>query len=246
MKTFFWLIFLFTPVVLLPPKIIDPVAILQKVDANLTSRTRIMESNMVIYGRRANRTITSKVYAEGNDKAYTEYLSPEREKGTKMLKLGQMLWIYSPETDRTIQLSGHLLRQSVMGSDLSYEDMMEDRKLTDVYNAKQLGKEQMGNRSCVVLELNAKVNDVNYVKQKIWIDEERFVPLKQELYAKSGQLLKIVSMTDVKKVGVRWFPHKMNYKDALKNGQGTDFIILKIQFDAPIPTGIFSKAVLKR
>ncbi|HRK74913.1 MAG TPA: hypothetical protein PLL64_11610, partial [Rhodothermales bacterium] len=61
---------------------------MQKVDANLTSRTRIMESNMIIYGRRGNRTITSKVYAEGNQKAFTEYLAPEREKGIKMLKLG--------------------------------------------------------------------------------------------------------------------------------------------------------------
>ena len=28
-----------------------------------------------------------KGYAEGNEKAFTEYLAPEREKGTKMLKL---------------------------------------------------------------------------------------------------------------------------------------------------------------
>ena len=52
-----------------------------------------------------------------------------------MLKLDKRLWIYSPSTDRTIQLSGHLLRQSVMGSDLSYEDMMEERKLSEVYTA---------------------------------------------------------------------------------------------------------------
>ncbi|HCR49673.1 MAG TPA: outer membrane lipoprotein-sorting protein [Bacteroidetes bacterium] len=224
----------------------DPITILQKVDANLTSRTRIMESNMIIYGRRGNRTITSKVYAEGNQKAFTEYLAPEREKGIKMLKLGNMLWIYSPETDRTLQLSGHLLRQSVMGSDLSYEDMMEDRRLTDVYSAKSIRKETLMGRSCVLLELSAKVNDVNYAKQKIWVDEERFVPLKQELFAKSGQLLKVITLSEVKKVGSRWFPHKMNYKDALKNGVGTDFVILKIQFDVPIPTGIFSKAVLRK
>ena len=49
-----------------------------------------------------------------------------------MLKLGNSFG-YSPSTDRTIQLSGHLLRQSVMGSDLSYEDMMEERKLSEIY-----------------------------------------------------------------------------------------------------------------
>ena len=243
MKTFLAALFLFLFPLLSPP---DPVVILQKVDANLSSRTRIMESSMVINARRGSRTVTSRVYAEGRDKAFTEYLSPEREKGTKMLKLKDLLWIYSPETDRTIQLSGHLLRQSVMGSDLSYEDMMEHRKLTDIYNAKLVAEEIRDGRKCFVLELNARVQDVNYVKQKIWIDEERYVPLRQELYAKSGQLLKVITLSNVQKVSGRWFPHKMNYKDALKNGQGTDFVIQKIQFDVVIPAVLFSKASLKR
>jgi len=40
------------------------------------------------------------------------------------------------------------------------------------------------------LELIAKVEDVAYHSRKIWIDALRFVPLKEELFAKSGQLLK--------------------------------------------------------
>jgi hypothetical protein len=84
----------------------------------------------------SNETLT--MCKENN---FTEYLFPEREKGTKMLKLNDRLLIYSPTTDRTIQLSGHLLRQSVMGSDLSYEDMMEERKLSEVYSAKIIQEE---------------------------------------------------------------------------------------------------------
>lgn len=48
---------------------------------------------------------------KGDHKGYTEYLAPAREKGTKMLKLENQLWIYSPATDRTIQIAGHMLRQ---------------------------------------------------------------------------------------------------------------------------------------
>ena len=77
--------------------------ILKKVDANMTAKTTVSESQMVVYGRRETRTITSKSYAEGNDNAFTDYLSPERDKGTKMLKLGDRLWTYSPSSDRTIQ-----------------------------------------------------------------------------------------------------------------------------------------------
>ncbi|MGB1204222.1 MAG: outer membrane lipoprotein-sorting protein [Chitinophagales bacterium] len=224
----------------------DAIQILEKVDANMVSKNRITESKMIIEGRRNSRTVISKGYSEGDNKSFTEYLAPDREKGTKMLKLDDKLWIYAPSTDRTIQLSGHMLRQSVMGSDLSYEDMMEDRELTDMYDAKVTGEETIDGRKTWVLELNAKVPDVSYTKRKTWVDQERYVPLKEELFAKSGQLLKKVTLSEVEKIEGRWFPKKMNYKDMLKKGNGTDFVITDISFDADIPAYLFSKAALKK
>lgn len=220
--------------------------ILEKVDRNMSSENRIFESTMTIYGKRGNRTITSKSYSVGDKKSFTEYLSPAREQGTKMLKLENQLWIYSPSTDRTVQISGHMLRQSVMGSDLSYEDMMDDRKLTEVYTAKVIGKEEIDGRKTWILELTAKVENVAYAGRKIWIDTERFVPLKEELYAKSGQLLKRSTLSDVIKTDGRWFPTKIVYKDMLKQGDGTEFIITSIKFNQQIPDYIFTKAALKQ
>ncbi len=224
----------------------DATAILNKVDDNINSNTSITKSDMIIYGRRNQRTVTSVGYSEGKNKSFSEYLAPARERGTKMLKLEDNLWIYSPSTDRTIQLSGHMLKQSLMGSDLSYEDMMENRKLTEMYNAKVIGEETIDDRKTWVLQLNAKVDDASYNSRKIWVDTERYVPLREELFAKSGQLLKRTELKDVKKIDGRWYPTKMNYKDMLKDGKGTDFIVLEIEFDVEIPAYIFSKAALKR
>lgn len=210
----------------------------------MSAKSRIVTSEMVIYGQRKERRVRSKGYAEGTTKSFTEYLAPAREKGVKMLKLDERLWIYSPSTERSIQLSGHMLRQSVMGSDLSYEDMMEDRELNELYTATILETSTVDDREAWKLELIAKVEDVSYPKQVIWVDTERFVPVKQELYAKSGQLLKRVTLSDFKRSGKRWYPMKTNYKDVLKNGNGTDFIILEIEFDSDIPPHILSKAAL--
>jgi len=220
--------------------------ILQQVDKNLSSENRVFESAMTIHGRRNNRTLTSKTWSVGNKKSFTEYLSPASDQGTKMLKLENQLWIYSPSSDRIIQISGHLLRQSVMGSDLSYEDMMDDRKLTDVYSAKIIGHEQLDDRPVWVLELTAKVEDVPYHSQKMWIDQERYVPLKQELYAKSGQLLKRTELRDVQQIQGRWFPTSISYKDMLKEGGGTEFKMTSIQFNQDIPEFMFTKAALKQ
>jgi outer membrane lipoprotein-sorting protein len=220
--------------------------ILEKIDQNMSSENRIFESSMTIHGKRNSRTITSKTYSVGDKQSFTEYLSPAREEGTKMLKLEDQLWIYSPSTDRTIQISGHMLRQSVMGSDLSYEDMMDDRKLTETYNATVIGEEEIDGRKTWVLELTAKVDDVAYASRKLWVDTERFVPLREELYAKSGQLLKRSTMSDVVLIEGRWFPKTIVYKDMLKQGDGTEFKVLDIKFNQDIPEYIFSKAALKQ
>lgn len=224
----------------------DAAEILRRVDANLSSENRVFESEMTIHGKRSSRTIKSKSYAEGNSRSFTEYLSPASEKGTKMLKLEKQLWIYSPSTDRTIQISGHMLRQSVMGSDLSYEDMMDDRRLTEIYHAVVKGQAGMDGRGVWILELTAKTADVAYQRQLMWVDRERYVPLKQELYAKGGKLLKSMELKDVVQVQGRWFPTTMIYKDMLKQGKGTEFRITNIKFDQKIPDYIFSKASLKQ
>ena len=84
--------------------------IIKEMDKNMNAKSRILTSKMIVHGRRSSRTIESKSWVVGIDKAFTEYLSPPREAGTKMLKLGDKLWTYSPQTDRVIQISGHMLR----------------------------------------------------------------------------------------------------------------------------------------
>ena len=224
----------------------DANEILDKVDKNMSSKNRVFESEMTIHGRRSSRTITSRSYSLGTKQSFSEYLSPAREQGTKMLKLEKQLWIYSPSTDRIIQISGNMLRQSVMGSDLSYEDMMDDRKLTEIYNARVAGNETIEGRNTWVLELTAKVDDATYYSQKIWVDTEHFVPLKQELFAKGGQLLKRITLSDIKQVQGRWFPMSAVYKDVLKEGSGTEFKMTDVKFDQDIPDYIFTKAALKQ
>ncbi len=220
-------------------------SILDKIDENMSSKTRVITSRMEIESARGVRTIESKSWIEGDKKAFTEYLSPAREKGTKMLKLENQLWIYSPSADRVMQISGHMLRQSVMGSDMSYEDMLNDSPLLERYKAEVTSEEVIDGRKCWVVTLTAIKEDVNYYTQKLWVDQERNIPLKMDLFAKSGKLLKRTTLSNVQKIQGRWFPMVMVYKDMLKDGKGTKMTVLNIQFDAAIPAGIFNKANLK-
>jgi outer membrane lipoprotein-sorting protein len=220
--------------------------IIERVDKNMSAESRNFTSKMVIHNKRNTRTVESKSWSEGEKKSYSEYLSPPREQGTKMLKLEDQLWIYSPATDRIIQISGHMLRQSVMGSDLSYEDMMEDPHLLNHYTGKIEKDEKIADRNCWVISLSAKTADIAYQTQKVWVDKDRYIPLKKELFAKSGTLLKRMELSEVVQIQGRWFPKKILFKDVLKEGEGTEFIFEEINFNVKIPDYIFSKASLKK
>jgi outer membrane lipoprotein-sorting protein len=220
--------------------------LLNMIDESQSSATRVAVSQMIIHLARASRTVKAKSWIEGADKSFTQFLFPPRDAGTKMLKLGNELWTYTPATDRTIKISGHMLKQSVMGSDLSYEDMMEDEKLTDLYEATVAGEDTVLGRNCWVVEMTAKRADVNYHSRKVWVDKERFVPLREHRYAKSGKLLKTTEVKSVSLRQGRWVADRITFKDALKAGSGTEFALDSIRFNAPIPDYIFSKAALKR
>lgn len=220
--------------------------ILQRIDDNVLSKSRVFQSSMIINGRRAKRTVSSKSWIEGEERSFTEYVAPAREKGTKMLKLDDQLWTYTPSTDRIIRISGHMLRQSVMGSDLSYEDMLEDRSLLEGYNAEIVGVDTLEGRPCWVLDLTAKEKDVAYAQRKLWVDQERYIGLKEERFARSGKLLKKTQVKEMKKIGDRWVITHVVFKDMLKKGKGTEFLIKDIEFDVDIPGHVFSKASLRR
>jgi len=244
MKRIYIVILLLIPT-LLAAQIPTGKEILDRIDKNMSSESTITKASMVVHGRRNDRTMQMITYVDDKN-SYSEYLAPAREKGTKMLKLEDMLWIYSPSTDRTIQISGHMLRQSMMGSDLSYEDMMAEDKLQDAYDAVVVGEEEYDGRLCYVLELTANNNDVNYYLRKIWVDKERYIALKEELFARSGKMLKTTFLTDIRNVEGRWYPYKVTFKDMLKTGDGTEFIVEEIRFNEAIPAHLFTKAALRK
>lgn len=224
----------------------SPGEILKRIDENRTAGNKVILSEMIIHGRRGSRTVRVRSWVQGTEKSFSEYLDPPRERGTKMLKLSDQLWTYYPASDRIILIAGHMLRQSVMGSDLSYEDMMEDPTLQGNHEAAIAGEETLLGRPCRILDLEAKKADAAYPRRRLWVDAERFTVLKEELFARSGKLLKTTTVESVRRFGSRWLPDRVRFKDAMKEGQGTEFVVHEIEFDAVIPDALFSKAALKK
>jgi len=225
---------------------INPQLLIEAIDKNFWSTTKFIDGRLIIDNGRRTRTLTMETRMEGVIKSYSNYLSPARERGTKMLKMEQKMWMYTPQTDRKILIAGHLLRQSMMGSDLSYEDMLEDVKLGDAYDASIEKVEKFDGFDTVVLLLVARDKTKTYQTRRVWADPIRNIVYKEERYAKSGKILKRVIYKDYEPIDDRLFPRKMIFRDMLKENTSTTYTFDKIEFDIDIPAKYFSLQILKR
>lgn len=219
--------------------------IMKKVDKNRFYERIEYNGKMTIKKDNKIRVKLMHVYAEGSEKAFIEFNNPE-DKGTKYLKLSGELWMRFPDAENTVKISGHMLRESMMGSDFSYEDAMENEELLKKYSAKVLGNETINGRECYLLELTAKEKNITYAKRKLWIDKENFVVLKFQLFSLSGKLLKEAIMENVKKYDDRYYATKMTMTNKLVKNSATIFEMMDIKFGADMPDNIFSKRSLDR
>jgi outer membrane lipoprotein-sorting protein len=218
--------------------------IINKRDDNEYTTSVKAEAEMIIVS--GGRMITKTMLILSDKKnALVEFTNPQ-DRGTKFLKREDNLWMFFPDAEEIIKISGHMLKQGMMGSDFSYQDIMESDKLTDLYDFKIIGEEEVDKRPCYVLEAIAREGvKVSYYRRVSWIDKERFVGLKEELYAQSGRLLKETRVNEVEEIEGRWIPINSVMENKLRKNTYTEFKINQIDFDPEIPEDTFALQTLR-
>ena len=228
-----------------PLRAITPDEILSAIDKNRNYGTISYDATMEIHVGDEVRTKTMKTLGRGTEKALAEFTNPQ-DKGTKYLKINKELWIYFPSEQDVVKISGHMLKEGMMGSDVSYEDALESDALHKKFAAVLTGEEIFEGHPCYVLTLDALVKDVPYYKRKMWVDKELFIQWKEEMYAKSGTLLKLSHVLEMKKIGPRHFPTKIEMVNMLRKNTKTVFEMSDIVFDIKVADNVFSLQNLQR
>lgn len=224
---------------------LTPAEILSAIDKNRDYGTISYTATMEIHVGGEVRTKTMKTLGLGAEKALVEFTNPQ-DKGTKYLKINKELWIYFPSEQDVVKISGHMLKEGMMGSDVSYEDALESDALHKKYAATLTGEEDFEGHSCYVLTLDATVKDAPYYKRKMWVDKSLFIQWQEEMYAKSGTLLKVSHVLDVKKIGTRHFPTRIEMVNKLRKDTKTVFEMNDIVFDVKVDNAVFSLQNLQR
>jgi len=208
-------------------------------DDNEYFDTAEMEADMIIAS--GSRIITKTMVALSDRKNSLVEFTNSQDRGTKFLKREDDLWMFFPDAEEIIKISGHMLNQGMMGSDFSYQDVMESDKLTDLYDFEIIKEEELDGRLCYVLEGIAKEGiKVSYYRRVSWIDKERFIGLKEELYAQSGRILKETKVNKIEEIEGRLIAVDSVMENMLRKNTYTQFIITRISFNPEIPEEKFS------
>ncbi|GAA4797874.1 outer membrane lipoprotein-sorting protein [Lysobacter hankyongensis] len=152
---------------------------------------------------------------DNDNKSLDVIIQPVSDKNTAMLSWGYAeddkatdFWIYLPvlsKVKRIVSVADSGESGSVFGSEVTAEDA-EVKKLRD-YTYKLLGEETYRGRAVWKIESIPTPNRSKrsfYGRIVSYIDKERFIVLKQDLYDRSGRHHKQFTVLDVTRVGKAW------------------------------------------
>jgi outer membrane lipoprotein-sorting protein len=133
---------------------------------------------------------------------------------------------------------------SMFGSEISTEDQ-ETGKLDD-YTYTVLQRGTYKGRPVAVIEsvpTPQRLQHTRYGKVRTWLDTERFVSLKIQMFDKRGNAIKQVSVAQVEKINGIWLARSMTFKN-LVSQRLTNMKIKAITFGLNIDEGFLTQRAL--
>ncbi|MCB0662230.1 MAG: outer membrane lipoprotein-sorting protein [Saprospiraceae bacterium] len=227
----------------------DPTAkeIIKKADEKLNGKTSKGEMKMTIVRPGWQREMTMKSWSLGNDFALILVTGPARDKGTAFLKRGNEIWNWQPTIDRVVKLPPSMMAQSWMGSDFTNDDLVKQSSILEDYDHTLIGSETIDGRPCYKIQLIPKPDaPVVWGKVISWIDKQEYMQMKTEFYDEDGYLVNTILGKDVKTLGGKLLPAKMEVIPADEPENRTLIENLWIEFDDPINESFFSVQNMKR
>ena len=152
-------------------------------------------------------------------------------------------WLFIPAINMVRRIAAQDKTSSFVGSDFTYEDV-SGRDIQDDTHA-ILKEEKLGGQDCYVVKSAPKKGDVNYAYKLSWVDKGNFLPLKEEYYDKKGELSRVFTADEIKRI--KGFPTitKRTMKN-LQSGHRTEVTYTKTDYNIGIEDSLFSERFLKQ
>ncbi len=221
--------------------------IIEKADAKHRGISSYGEMSMTIVRKNWTRTVEMKSWTKGSDQAMIYITSPVKEKGQVFLKRGKEMWNWMPSIDRMIKIPPSMMMQGWMGSDFTNDDLVEQSSSVKDYKHTLLGKSIVREVLCYKIELIPK-EDAPVVWGKIimWITVDGFDTWAAEYYDEDNELVNVEKAYDIKTMGDRTIPTRIEIIPVGKKGEKTILQIIDMKFNEKLEDDFFSQQNMKR
>lgn len=227
----------------------DPEAreIIRKADEKTRGLTSQASMTMTIVRPDWSRAISMKSWSKGRDYSLVLITAPAREKGQVFLKIKTEMWNWVPSIDKTIKIPPSMLLQSWMGSDFTNDDLVRQSSLVVDYHHSLAGKEVVREKECYKLELTPLPEaGVVWGKIVMWITMEGFDQWRSEFYDEDNLLVATSNNYDIRHMGDRDIPTRLEMEPNQKKGFKTILQINEMRYDAQIDERFFSQQMMKK
>jgi len=183
------------------------------------------------------------------DKSLTIFDSPRDIKGTAFLSYSHAVtpddqWLYLPALKRVKRIASANKSGPFMGSQFSYEDLASFE--IEKYQYTFLREETFNGIETLVVENQPNYSHSGYSRQIVWVDKERYIPLKIEYYDRKNALLKILHFQNYTQyLDQYWRAHEQVMENQ-QNGKKTMLSLNNFQFRIGLKERNFDKNTLKR
>jgi outer membrane lipoprotein-sorting protein len=150
-------------------------------------------------------------------------------------------WLYFPALKAVKRVAADDKRSSFVGSDFTYEDI-SGRALEEEKHV-LLRQENVADRPTHVLE-SRPTSAATYTRRLIWIDRERWLPLKEEYYDAQDKLQRTFKADKVEQIGGHWTVTQRSMHNAQSGGR-TEVAYQSIRYDVGLAEDLFAERSLR-
>lgn len=219
----------------------DAREIVKKADDRAKGKTSLSIITIQTVRPKYTRDMTVKSWTKGNDWVMILVTAPVKDKGVVFLKRKKEVWNWIPSIERNIKLPPSMMSQSWMGTDFTNDDLVKEASIVEDYNHTIIGDTSIEGRTCYKIQMLPKpAAAVVWGKLLMCIDKKDYLMLRVEYYDEDGKLINTLKAGDVKMLGGKLLPARIEMTPADKKGNKTVLIYNELVFDKLIDDSFFT------
>ncbi len=221
--------------------------VVTKAENNIRGLSSVMEMSIQTIRPTWTRTMELKSWSKGETYSLMIITAPAKDAGTVFLKRVKEIWNWVPSIERVVKLPPSMMAQSWMGTDLTNDDLVKASSRIDDYTHTMKGDSMIAGRKCWKIEMIPLPQAaVVWSKVEMWIDQKDYLELCIAFYDEDGKRVNLLQCSDIKTIGGRVMPCKMEMIPLEKKGQKTVITYKSAVFNQPISDDFFTTENMKK